>query len=1059
MGHKSKFTFPVSSRKPKEPPTISAPLSKVQKLLGTGEINIDPTSARNGNARSWDARSTEGISISVSDISARQATNDNGYGAGGDIDNGRGVGGSPGHLGWEQESAVIPRGWWNAPQSNSRALNVKKSTGALSADYPYATADDYLSLRRQESSSTIHTHYEKGNVPLSVSQQTSNSAIARGLPRKARALLDVEGDFVNRSDSKKKKPPKLDLLMLAGKHRKHHENLPPVGPVLGNNYVMKSPSTVSLKSDTAAASYTGPQHSPTKITKAFAKADPGGPNLSSVGPRRLRTAGDTTHQLSDHYEQMLARYEPLPDPEHIGSPMESTICGSPMATPSFFAPLAAPSRQMLRRSVEKDATESPLENSTVRGSTISSERFFIPLAASSSSVSEESRQNWTHTRRKSQESEAFTFGPVSIRRQPLEPAAAKNDYASSISSRYTRTSKASRTDKSILDADRQVTSVLSLSDSDSDGDDDGAIHSATRSSPLSQRSFQDELRTTASVRRPDSSRLSRTESRASNRSQTSSFANLNDYLTIPQPGSNSQSSRSRPDGTVRSENSPTSTIPPDQATSLPSPPSSSHDMPNKSTKSSPLAGHSRDSDCTIRQARVVSIQPVASPVKAASLVSNMEMGSGPRHHAALPQRPATRASGYSRASDQPTPPMSPLSSKSVEIYLETPEPAKKDVSVHTAETSKSRFMAVTKQEEMLLAALRNKRAMMRENIIAELGEGKGSEGGGLTDSPGNGQAPATLSPAQDVRARLAVPAANIAGHPPKSFPRRGSSLLNGKTDSPSGGRRLSPEQLQALRHAGSHQDAGDKPTLIRNPSPMETKTRGRVLMYLERPPTSLDQSESSVPEQGLDTNDRTTTDSIISEGEKRQRRHDDSRPPSRPSSQGRQASLSRQSSLSGSSRGSQKQPPVLPRACNPSRPGNGGLAPPLPIRLKEVPEEVRGIDDEPSSDENDSEYDSEDGEIDIDAFPAPASHQSVFGGALKTWGQVGGSQKDKGLEQEEKETAKPDSPTSHTSAQQDKESTTSSSTHSGHIRGKKSAVRLSAVGRVNSFSPWLGDDD
>ena len=1056
MGHKSKFTFPASSRKPREP-NISAPLSKVQKLLGTGEINIDPTSARNGNGRPWDVRSAEDISISVSDTSANHTTNDNVYSAG-EIDNGCGARWSPGHLGWDQESGVIPRGWREGPQSNSKALNVKKSTGALSADYPYTTTDDYLSLRRQESSSTIHTHYEKGNMPLSVSQQTSNSAIARGLPRKARALLDVGGDFMNRSDSKRKKPPKLDLLMLAGKHRKQHENLPPVGPVLGNNYVMKSPSTVSLKSDSASASYLGSHHSPTKIANASEMEELGGLNISSVMPRRLRTAGDTTHQLSDHYEQMLARDEPSPElehagyPEHVGSPMQSTICGSPVATPSYFAPLAAPSRQMLKRPGERDGPDSTLEDSSIRSSTISGERYFIPLAASSSSLVGDSRHNWSHSRQKSQESEAFTFGPMSIRRQPLEPAAAKNDYASSISSRYTRTSKASRTDKSIPDADRQVTSVLSLTDSDSD-DDDGVL-SATRSSPLSQRSFQDESRMTPSGQRPGSSRQSRTGSRASNRSQASSFANLNDYLTIPLATSNSQSSRIHADGTVRSENSPTNMTPPDQAASLPSPPSSFRDIPNKSMKSSPLAGHTRDSDCTIRQARAVSIQPVASTVEAASLVSSMESSPGPRHHAALPQRPATRASGYSRTSDQPTPPMSPLSSKSVEIYLETPESEKK-VSVHTEETNKSRFMAVTKQEEMLLAALRNKRAMMRENIIAELGEGKGSDGEELTDSPRNGKAPATSPPTQNPGARLAVPASSFAIHPPKSFPKRGSSLLSGKTDGSGGGRRLSPEQLQALRNAG------DKPALVRRPSKTETKTRGRVLMYLERPPASVDQREGSISDQSLNTSDRTTTDSI-SEGENRHQQQDESRPRSRPSSQGRQGSLSRQSSLSGSSRGSQKQAPVLPRAPSTSRSGNGGLAPPLPIRLKEVPEEVREMadDDDANSDELDSDEDSEDGEIDIDAFPAPASHQSVFGGPLKTWGQIGESRKvDKEQAVEEKDAAKPDSPASHTSAQQDKEQPRSSTSQSGHIRGKKSGVRLSAVGRVNSFSPWLGDDD
>ena len=1030
---------------------ISAPLSKAQKLLGTGEINIDPTTARNGGARSWDERSTGAISISVSDTSAGHATNDNGYG-GGDIDNGRSTGRGPSRLGWEQESGVIPRHWGDGHRSNDKSLTVKKSTGALSADYPYTVTDDYSTLRRQESSSTIHTYYEKGNVPLSVSQQTSNSAIARGLPRKAKALLDVDGDFVNRSDSKRRKPPKLDLLMLAGKHRKHHDNnLPPVGPVLGNNYVMKSPSVVSQTSDST------PQHSPNGFTKTSASSETGRPSQPSRGPSRLRAAGDTTHQLYDHYEQMLARHEPSPELEQLGSPMESTICGSPMATPPCFVPLAAPSRQMIRRPIENELYEPSLKDSTIRGSTISGDRFFIPLEAPSPPshpATEELKQNWRHVQRDSQESEAFTFGPMSIRRQPVEPAATKNDYASSISSRYTRTSKASRTDKSIADADRQVTSVLSLSDSDSDSD---VVLSATRSSPLSQRSFQDEPRTTTPVRRPGSARQSRTESRASNRSQGSSFANLNDYLTIPQAATSSQNSRLRADGT-RLENSPTSSIPSVHATSMPSPPSSFHDTMNRSTGTSATAGYARDSDCTIRQARVVSIQPVASTVEAASLVSSPVTSPGSRLHATLPQRPATRGSVYSRAADQPTPPLSPRSSKSVEIYLETAEPAKKDTTTaNPEEPNKSRFMAVTKQEEMLLAALRNKRARMRENIIAELEEGRGSEDVG--DSPGSDKTPSTTPPAQNVSARLEVPTAKIVGHhPPKPVPKRGSSLLSGQhIDSPDRGQRL--EQLKALRSGSGSRAGSDRPALNRKPSKTEsTKTRTRVPMHLERTLTSPTQSEGSISGQSHDASDYTKTDSI-SEGETRRGKHEESRPSSRTSSQDRYGSLSRQSSVS--SRSGQKQPPVLPRAPSTSRSRTSGLAPPLPIRLKEVPEDVRETKDDVDADDYDDDYDddSEDGEIDIDAFPAPATHQSVFGGPLKTWGEVRGSwqqPEEKGQDnkpkEKGKEPARSETPASFVS-------NVSNGTPSGHIRGKKSAVRLSAVGRVDSFSPWLGDDD
>ena len=377
------------------------------------------------------------------------------------------------------------------------------------------------------------------------------------------------------------------------------------------------------------------------------------------------------------------------------------------------------------------------------------------------------------------------------------------------------------------------------------------------------------------------------------------------------------------------------------------------------------------------------------------------------------------------------------------------------MAVQPEEPNKSRFMAVTKQEEMLLAALRNKRARMRENIIAELEEGRGNED--ASDSPGSDKAQSTSPSAGNVRARLEVPIANVVGHPPKSVPKRGSSLLSGRMDSPDSGHRR--EKPQALRNASASRAASDRPALNRKPSKTETKSRTRVPLHLERPVKSPDQSEGSTSGLSHDASDYTKTDGI-SEGENRRDKQDESRPSSRTSSQDRYGSVSRQSSVS--SRSGQKQQPVLPRAPSTSRSRTSGLGPPLPIRLKEVPEDVRETNDDPD-DDYDEDDDSEDSEIDIDAFPAPATHQSIFGGPLKTWGEVRGSwQEDKEQDKQKgkgKEPARSETPASFASTQQDKDSNASSGMPSGHIRGKKSGVRLSAVGRVDSFSPWLGDDD
>jgi hypothetical protein len=61
--------------------------------------------------------------------------------------------------------------------------------------------------------------------------------------------------------------------------------------------------------------------------------------------------------------------------------------------------------------------------------------------------------------------------------------------------------------------------------------------------------------------------------------------------------------------------------------------------------------------------------------------------------------------------DQPTPPLSP---SSVDFYIRSAHS-----SIDGPSGGQNRFMAVSKQEELLLAALRQKRQLMRESFIAE----------------------------------------------------------------------------------------------------------------------------------------------------------------------------------------------------------------------------------------------------------------------------------------------------------------------------------------------------
>lgn len=1119
MGHKSKFTFPVPGRKSKEPPTISAPLTKVQKILGTGQINIDSLTVPNNNSRQWDTRSTGGISISVSESSISQATNDNGYGIVEDRDNGDRAGRSHGQRSWEQESAIIPRILRNGHRSNDRTLSGKKSTSAISADYLDVTTDS-SSIRRQHSSSTIHSYYEKANVPLSVSQQTSNSAIARGLPPKAKALLDVEGIHINRTDSKKKKPPKLDLLMLTGRHRRQHQQQqqqqpyqpPEVEPVLGNNYVMKSPSLVSPSFEEPMQSYETTHYSSKRNTKLL-PMDATAPSLKSMGPNRLRASSDTTHQLYDHYEQMLARDEPSPDVERSESPLESTICGSsPISSPPFFAPLAAPSKHVVRKRSE----------------------------------------NWSHTRKPSKESDISMFSSLAAAIQPPDPTGTKKDYASSISSRYTRTSKASRTDKSLLESDRQMTSVLSLSDSDSDED---AALSATRSSPFSQRSLPEVPHTSTPAHRPSSSRQAATEPRSSNRSQTD-YSQLSDYLAIPRSASKLENTRVPSSSTIRSNHSSTSTVLPFHATtSQPSlEPSCFPDRSTRLSDGSSLHNQLRDSDCTVREAKAISLRPLVSTTEAPSWVPSTDTTSG--HHTTPPQPLGNRTSRYSRSSDQPTPPMSPLSSKSVEIYLQSPEPPTEEPAAGTSNSNsnsssqpdKSRFMAVTKQEEMLLAALRNKRAMMRDSTVPEIGgDGKGTDGGdgyrGADDILGTGKVPSKTPPQlQNPRSMLQVPSTGPGGRqqqqPPKSVPKRRSSLMSAKTDLgtstfASSSQRLLQEQLRGLRSASSASSArpktaGERSTsssqesgLVESRSSRMRAPRDRVLMYLEHAPNSQGLNELGSPsasDPGVGSREIADMIDELS-GEEYSRSEcgrrggagedrSQSRTASNPSESG-----SGSGSGSGNGRGygaiekrdehrrhhhqhqhqhqqhEQKQPQRIRSNSNPR--SDGLTSPPATStstststshqqqRLQIVPEDKdeHDVDDDLDGDGDEDGDEDDESEIDFDAFPAPATHSSVFG-SLTMKNQEDEEQRNgKGKEPEkekQKEDPRPFSPAMVTLQQQHyqrsdtptsggrRSATPTSGTPSGahHVRGKKSAVRLSAVGRKNSLLlPWLGDDD
>ncbi|KAH7028107.1 uncharacterized protein B0I36DRAFT_147214 [Microdochium trichocladiopsis] len=635
---KSKFMFPIPGRKAKDasPTNISAPLSKAQRLLGTGEINIDHTGQWKGH-EGWDAQSSGGISVSVSESSMGGRTNST-YRAGQHH-------GVPqltiNHRGWDEESDVVPR---HLHSASGLGLRQQRSAATLGADYYSGdTATDMSSIRRRQSNSTINTHYDKSHVPLSVSQQTSNSAIALG------PYFDqFHPDTI--AASRKKRPSKLDLLR--GKVR--HD--PPTSaktasPNLGGGHTLvRSPSMMSFKSSWGGSTPNlVEQRTPKKLVRRSQQ-----PALNvATQPTHHRPLRDAAglHQLYDHYEEMSFRNAPSPteedDPSFLTSDPFETVRRPATAQTSVSLPAVKP---MIRE------PQSPSDKSSTR------------------------TRNLT--------SGSGTTDPMD------STISSMTDYAASVSSRHTRTSKASRTDRSIQSIDRQQNSVLSLSDSDSDED------SLPRSSPSPHLGSSKAERNLGIMSAMDHVSYTPANDR-SGIPNTAQIKPIKAYLDIPRTSSRTAASRSRSNSASHSQRSSGSTVSPYSGASL------SSDGAQQSIRS---RASDDESPRRVHEAQSVTLHPLASTMEAAveeldkeaplSDFQKMLSGPGPQGR--------TRDS---RSSEQPTPPLSP---NSVEFYFRSPESIRRDSAAsNSSEKNNARFMAVTRQEEMLLAALREKRAKMR----------------------------------------------------------------------------------------------------------------------------------------------------------------------------------------------------------------------------------------------------------------------------------------------------------------------------------------------------------
>ncbi|KAI0477608.1 hypothetical protein GGR56DRAFT_673970 [Xylariaceae sp. FL0804] len=764
MGNKSKFTFPVPGRPSKAPPlpklSITTPLSKAQKILGTGGINIDtPISATKSNGPIWDTASNSGISISVSESSASQATSDTGYGGFDELDTAATSYDrsqvcpweeEPSRnevCPWEQESAIIPRQLSSAHgPTTKQSLRPKRSAATVGEDYRDGATDASFAHRR-DSISSVWTHYEASKMPLSISQQTSNSAMAKGYSMKAGALLEV--DDASRRVHGKKKPAKLNISRLRGKPQKQQRaDAAESESILGNSHIVGLPSFVSQASETPVS----PQETTHKATRKLMGVSP----LPHRAPGIKGVSRDYTglNQLYDHYEQMSFRDAPfrdIPAVEEEETDEEPQEVNPELLQPGVFSP---------------PWTTAPA----------STRSFITPLVHPAA---------WKHSRNDSQESRA-TQNTV------LTRPASKKDYAAS-------------------------NSVLSLSDSSDEDDLESASASAFSRKGSTSR---DESGDPARYRQPGPVAGVDANGHA-NRPRNSQ---LSAHLAIP-----SDSSR-----------------------------------PQVSHPANYLAQSSNH----------------ASMSTAASGISIPRSGSDLDQ--IILQQATHRASHQSRASEQPTPPISP---NSLEFC---PPPSERDdhqdAVAHQQAVHNARMMAVTRQEEMLLAALRKKRARMRESIIAELGDdrhSRSSRGSGSMTSDRGPSVSGTHGPGE--RPEATAPTTTREARPPaptiQKVPARRSSLSRGPGDRQPWDRQAHAGQRsqlagileqEASRSSTDDSSNNNHPTKNGYASGAGSSSRGaaapapaparqgsqtsgheRVLLYLDQPLDGLDPGDAAEPSPDL----------------------------------------------------------------------------------------------------------------------------------------------------------------------------------------------------------------
>ncbi|KAL7790458.1 hypothetical protein V8C37DRAFT_180791 [Trichoderma ceciliae] len=507
---------------------------------------------------------------------------------------------------------------------------------ALTDSISFGAKNSPGTLKKAQSSSTIKSWHDKSKHSRSISRQASIPIMNNGLSSKTHHFPDADG--TNEATKLRKKPPKLDFSSMGSAPRLSRKGSDTFNSSLSNN---------TTKTPTVSSPFSTASHRQSDLRGMFKRRtkDSFRSLVSEISPSSAGEARRMTTQLSDnglstlydHYEQMTFRHAFNDD-------------SNPTNNSTY----------------KKDPTDG-LSEAEWREA--------------------QARQNFDWLHKPLNESHE----PKTVAQS--EYSSSPGDGARSVSSRHTRTSKASRqTDGGLQEADFHDKSVLLLS-SDSEEDDDEK--SSTRGQvPLPARP----LPGPPSHSQPRSSRPRQASGREPGGppNKKTSFAPANTYIAIP------SAERKRLSPSPSRLN-----LPFRDGARAPSPkPSLGSTNSTGSVMTGQVGYGAEDSPpVTVLPAR----RPSQADLDRQKALAQLTRGS---------VSPSRRQSGAT-SSDQPEQPTPPLSPSSVNFYLRSARSSVDDSS------SQGRIMALTRQEEMLISALRKKTQAMREK--SQLGSGGRSQ--------------------------------------------------------------------------------------------------------------------------------------------------------------------------------------------------------------------------------------------------------------------------------------------------------------------------------------------